>query len=240
MKLNNLLLYFFSIALITCQSPDGEQQGDDAPSPSTEKVEIVTNVMDFVLPDTLEAGWNTFTYVNKSEHPHFFLFELYPEGKNIDSARAEVVPVFQNGMNKIMEGKGEEAGDEFAKLPGWFSEIKFTGGGGIVSPGGTSITTVHLEPGYYLIECYMKMAGGIFHSAAGMLEDVVVLESDTMNNEIQVDADVKVSISSKEGIEIDDTLRAGVNTFKVYFKDQIVHENFVGHDVNIAEVTSNA
>ena len=64
-----------------------------------------------------------------------------------------------------MEGKGEEAGAEFAKLPEWFGEVQFLGGSGIISPGVTSMTTLYLESGYYVFECYMKMKGGIFHSA---------------------------------------------------------------------------
>ena len=226
-------------ALFSCANEkdiQDQEQASSAPAP----IEIVTNVMDFVMPDTIEAGWSTFRYINKSNEPHFFIFEKYPEGKTLDTAKLVAIPPFQEGMNKIMEGRPEEAGAEFAKLPSWFAEVQFFGGSGIVSPGKTSTTTVQLDPGYYFIECYMKMEGGIFHSSVGMLEELHVIESDSSNNKPDIKSNAKIEISGVEGIEVEDTLPAGETTFEVFFKDQKLHENYSGHDINIAEVSENA
>lgn len=234
----NFTLLIFIVLLVACESSPETTKTDEPNIDSDDQISIVTNVMDFVLPDTIESGWNTFRYENKSTEPHFFMIEKYPEGKTIDSAKILVMQPFQKGMNKIMMGKGEEAGAEFAKLPAWFADVQLYGGSGILSSGGKSYTTIHVPAGKYILECYMKMAGGVFHSSAGMLQDLVVVESNSSNNELQIDSDVKISISSAEGIEVLDTLHAGNVTFEVFFKDQKLHENFAGHDINLAEITS--
>ena len=40
--------------------------------------------------------------------------------------------------------------------------------------------------------------------------------------------------------QIFDSISSGWNTFKVNYLDQVVHENFVGHDVNIAKLDDSA
>jgi hypothetical protein len=127
---------------------------------------------------------------------------------------------------------------EFGKLPEWFGQIVFTGGSGMVSPNHTSITTVKLEPGLYIIECYVKMASGKFHTSMGMAKELIVRDKDSGNSPPK--ADIAITISSTEGINYEGTIAQGDQTFSVYYQDQIVHENFVGHDVNLVKLDSNA
>ena len=49
-------------------------------------------------------------------------------------------------------------------------------------------------------------------------------------------ATVAIIISSTEGIVFNDSIAKGSQTFSVYFKDQIAHENFVGHDINLVKL----
>ena len=95
-----------------------------------------------------------------------------------------------------------------------------------------------MEPGYYVIECYVKMANGVFHSAMGMVKELIVTNISVDNSELT--PDVKITISSTEGIAYDMPITKGVQTFSVYYKDQISHENFVGHDVNLVKLGKNA
>ena len=64
-------------------------------------VEIITNHMDFQMPDTIKSGWNTFLYRNLSTQTHFFLIDKYPDGKTLEDAKTFVVPYFENGMKLI-------------------------------------------------------------------------------------------------------------------------------------------
>ena len=120
-------------------------------------VDIITQNMDFQMPDTIQSGWINFSYKNQSPQTHFFLIEKFPDDKTLEDAKNDVVPHFSNGMKFINEGQGEKAMAEFGKLPEWYSKVEFLGGSGLISPGKTAETMVQLDPGYYLMECYVKM-----------------------------------------------------------------------------------
>ena len=197
-------------------------------------ITIITENMEFQMPDTIPSGWNTFKYFNKSPQTHFFIVEKYPEGKNSEDAKKFVIPVFDNAMKLINEGKSKEGFAEFVNLPEWFSKVVFLGGSGLLSAEKTGKTTLYLKPGNYMLECYVKMSNGVFHSSMGMVKDVVVSKNDSGNTE--PDVDVNVTISSTDGIVFKDSVFAGRRTFSVFFKDQTVYETFVGHDVNLVRI----
>ena len=201
-------------------------------------IEIVTESMDFQMVDTISSDWHTFKYVNKSPDTHFFLFDKYPEGKSIKDTEHEVGPPFQKGMDLINEGKPEEAFAAFGELPAWFSEIVFTGGSGLVSPGVSNEITVNLEPGYYVVECYVKMPNGVFHTSMGMVKELIV--TDEVSQKKIPEANVNIEISSTGGITFSDTVKKGKNVFSVHYLDQLPHENFVGHDVHLVKLADNA
>ena len=238
---NNIHLVIILLTLSLFQSCKKDQKKDIKEQSKGVKdnvIEIISNDMDFQTLDTIPSGWNTFRYVNKSNETHFFLMDKYPEGKTIENTEKEIVPPFQNGMDLINEGKSEEAFAEFSKLPKWFSEVVFSGGSGLVSPKSTSLTTIKLEPGYYIMECYVKMPNGKFHTSMGMAKAIIITVNDSGNSPPK--STVNISISSTEGINYDKPISKGEQIFSVYFKDQIVHENFVGHDVNLVKLDKGA
>ena len=234
-------LLTLSIALIIMQSCGSDKKSEKEKQVDIKKdnvIEIITEVMDFQMQDTLPSGWNTFKYNNNSTETHFFLLDKYPEGKTLENTKKEVAPPFDHGMELIIEGKMDEAMAEFGKLPEWFGQIVFTGGSGLVSPKNTSTTTVKLEPGLYRIVCDVKMANGMFHTSIGMVKELIVSDKDSGNSPPKVE--IAITISSTEGINYEGTIAQGDQTFSVYYKDQIVHENFVGHDVNLVKLDNNA
>ena len=195
-----------------------------------EMIHVVTELMDFQMEDTIQSGWQTFHYLNKSKEPHFFLLEKYPEGKTIEDGRMEVIPAFQKGMTFINQGKMDEAMAEFGKLPAWYQQVAFLGGTGLISPGHTALSTIQLEPGYYVLECYVKNQG-VFHSAMGMTRQLIV--TDDATGEIPPTADTNVHISGTDGISYTGEPAKGLQVFAVTFDDQKLHEHFVGHDVHL-------
>lgn len=231
------IFLFITLAMITgsyaCTSADKE-----TPGAGSKVIEVVTQNMDFQAADTITAGWNTFRYINMSEEPHFFLLDKYPAGKNIEDGRKEVIPIFQKGMDLINQGKPAESQAAFTKLPGWFSEVTYPGGCGLVSPGESCDVTLNLEPGYYVMECYVKMPNGTFHAAMGMTKAFTVTETNSGN--IPPTADHHISISKTDGIVFTDSVEKGEKIFAVYFKDQAIHEHFVGHDVNLVKLSDTA
>jgi hypothetical protein len=201
-------------------------------------IEVVTNVMDFVTVDTIPSGWNTFKYINKSTEPHFILFDDYPDGKTLDTVKAIIMPPFDKGMALIMQGDMDAAIAAFGGLPTWFPEVKFVGGTGLISPGLTATSTVKLEPGLHIMECYVKMTGGVFHASMGMAKEVYVLEEDSGNQPPK--ADISITISSIEGIAYEQSITKGKHIFSVYYEDQSVYEHFLGHDVNLVKLDDSA
>ncbi|WP_019669962.1 hypothetical protein [Eudoraea adriatica] len=222
----------------SCKSEKKSTPVETAAEPKENVIEIITENMDFQMPDTIPSGWNTFRYKNQSPQTHFFLVDKYPEGKTSEDAEKVIGPVFDSAMKLIMEGKPEEGFAEFAKLPEWFSEVVFVGGSGLLSPDQVAETTINLKPGKYIIECYVKMSNGVFHTSMGMTKDIVVKPVDSGNKELI--ADIAINISSTDGIVFNDSINSGKHTFSVFYKDQIVHENFVGHDINLVRLDENA
>jgi len=228
------------LSLHSCKSEKKETvpEPEVAAEEQEKVIEIITKSMDFQMSDTIPSGWNTFRYKNQSPQTHFFLIDKYPEGKTSEDAEKVVAPVFDKAMKLINEGKAEEGFAEFANLPEWFADVVFLGGSGLLSPGQTGETTLLLQPGKYILECYVKMENGVFHTSMGMTKDLVVSESDSGNKEAE--ADVEIEISGTDGIVFNDSINSGKHVFSVFYKDQKVHENFVGHDVNLVRLHDGA
>ena len=201
-------------------------------------IEITTHNMEFEMVDSIPSGWNTFSYKNQSHETHFIVFEKYPEGKGIKDSKAEVLPVFDKGMTLINEGKTAEGLEAFGNLPPWFFEVDFTGGIGLTSPNTTSESTIYLEPGNYVMECYVKMSNGKFHSVMGMLKEIRVTDQKSEIEKPQ--PTINLSISSQNGIAANNTYKAGNQIIAVTFTDQKAHEHFLGHDVHLVRLSDEA
>lgn len=201
-------------------------------------IDIVTRSMEFQSVDTIPSGWNTFKYQNLSNETHFFLMDKYPEGKTIDNTLTDIAPVFEEGMDLINQAKPEEGFAAFGKLPAWFGDIVFSGGSGLIGPKETAVTTLNLEPGYYIMECYVKMPNGKFHTSMGMAKPIIVSEVDSGNT--PPEATINITLSGEDGINYNKTIPKGKQVFSVFVKDHKQHENFMQHDLNLVKLDANA
>ncbi len=218
---------------------------DDTPSASLDGsdtqgvVDVIARGLTLMAPDEIPSGWTTFRFSNESPMIHFVLVERVPDGQGIESQQAQVAPVFQDGLDLLGAGEVDAALERFGDLPAWFGEIVFLGGPGLTSPGRTSQATVYLEPGTYLLECYVK-TGGIFHSynpdpsSYGMVHEFTV--TDETSEAVEPSATIQIEISTAGGIVVEGELVPGEHTVAVHFVDQTVHENFVGHDIHLVRV----
>ena len=225
-----------SLIMFSCKLDTKKDQGTAEAEEPTKEVgfRVTTKSMEFQCADTIAAGWNTIFYENLSTEPHFILLDKYPVGKSIVDTKRDVLPPFDEGMELIMEGKNDEAMEAFGKLPDWFSEIIFSGGTGMISPKNTATSHVNFKPGYYIMECYVKMPDGKFHSSMGMIKELWVVESENTNKPPK--PDVLIELSSESGISYEGPLSVGKTVFEVKYLDQIVHENFVGHDLSLVHM----
>ncbi|MBO0321628.1 hypothetical protein J0X14_04915 [Muricauda sp. CAU 1633] len=202
------------------------------------EVSVLTQSMEFITADTLMSGWNTLIYENKSTEVHFLLMDLYPAGKTVADTKSDILPPFDEGMKLIMEGDMENAGAAFGKLPEWFQQVQFKGGTGLISPKHTAKSTVYLEPGTYIMECYVKMFNGEWHTSHGMLKEIIVTDDSTIHE--PPTPTLSLDISSTDGIVLNDSVTSGKQIFKTNFLDQTVYEHFIGHDVNLVRYENNA
>jgi hypothetical protein len=222
----------------SCKSENTEMESTTESVEKSNVIEILTENMDFQAPDTIPSGWMTWRYTNKSTQPHFILIDDYIDGITVKEFKEELLPPYGEGISKLYEGKNDEAFAAFGKIPEWSSGTIWPGGVGLVSPGHTAETTLKLEPGYYIIECYVKMSDGMFHTNMGMFKELIV--SEEKSDLIEPTADVAVDISSENGIVFNPPSKAGTYVFSVNYIDQIKHENFQGHDINLVRIDENA
>lgn len=191
------------------------------------------------MPDSVPSGWLTFEFVNASPMTHFALVEKVPEGQGLASHQEEIAPIFQEGYDLLIAGDGDGAMARFGELPAWFGEVVFIGGPGLTAPGRTSRATIHLDPGTYLVECYVK-TDGVFHSynpdpdVYGMVAEFTVTEAPSGASEPT--PSLRITLSGADGIEVEGEPTAGEHIVAVHFEDQTTYENFVGHDVHLVRL----
>lgn len=199
----------------------------------------------------IAAGWTTFRFSNASPFDHFFLAWRYPE-EGIAAAEAAGQTLLEHWHDRVAT-----AFDGFPEyLAGTLSLEQFTeqlitriqagapwfldpgaspaGGAGFLAPGGTGLTTVHLEPGEYIVECYVRDENGNFHTTSGMLDHLTVLSE---RNEGQAPtANARIVLSTSAGIQIERAPRTGSNVVEVFFQDQTVYPHFLGHNLQLVRL----
>ncbi len=233
----------FSFAFAAAILITGCTGSETVPASDANVVEITAIGLELLAPDEIPSGWTTFRLKNETDMIHFAVVQRLPEGIGAPEHQEFVAPVFQQGMDLINSGEFDAAMAKFGELPEWFNQIVFNGGPGLISGGKTAQMTMFLEPGSYLMECYVK-TNGIFHSfnpsptVYGMIHGFTVTEDSS--SATAPSASVEITLSSGRGMEILGDVLPGENTIAVYFEDQTVHENFLGHDVHIVRLTDDA
>jgi len=206
------------------------------PAPAANVVEIRAVGKTFEGPSEIPSGWTTFKFVNASSMIHFAMIDVPPEGITTEIFTHTVAQYFQEAMDGMNAGDEAAVNAAFAKFPEWIEELGRRGGPGLLSPGRTGETTVYLEPGHYILECYVK-SEGVFHTTSpgdgklGMVLDLTVTDEQT--NAPEPTANVTLSVNNT-GMEIvGGALKTGMNSIRVNFVEQQALPSFVGNDVHL-------
>lgn len=200
----------------------------------------------------VSSGWTTFTFTNASVSDHFAVIYKVPEVA-ITAAEEEgeelldfwynsVTVPFQKEYNNLVDGSVDyetfvnNLVTSISNKGPWFFEPGAPpyGGPGFTSAGLSSKTTVYLDPGSYVIECYVKDEEETFHSYIGMLEMLTVTNEES--EERKPGSRTTVNISSESGISVDGDIWPGEQTIEIYFEDQISHEHLLGHNVQLVKL----
>ena len=237
MTTRGLLLLLPASIAIACASSGGPAppSSDTMAPPGPPVVELRITDYAFHAPSQLRSGWNTLRTVNEGKEAHFVSFWRLPEGKIFDDYVHDVyepfmalfIPYKQGQITRdaLLEGLG-------SAFPDWVDLRKLgAGGSGLLSPGYHGITTLHLEPGKYVMECYMVTSEGKPHNSLGMLRPLVVTADGTGASAPQ--ADVELTLRN-DGISVAGDLSRGQHTIRVAVAED--PPGFLGHDVNLARL----
>jgi hypothetical protein len=208
-------------------------------TPEANVVELRAVGMTFEGPSQIPSGWTTFEFVNASSMIHFAMIDVPPAGITAEIFTNTVGQYFQDAMDGMNAGDQAAVEAAFGKFPDWIGDLGRHGGPGFLSPGRTGRTAVYLEPGRYILECYVK-SDGVFHTTSpgegrlGMSMDLTV--TDAKSTAPEPKANVTLTVSNA-GIEIaDGALEPGSNTIRVDFVEQQQFPSFVGNDVHLMRV----
>ena len=215
---------------ISCQpqTEETEESGD--------AIEVIARDYSFQqVPDSIPSGWHTFRLKNEGKEPHFFLFDKMPEDKNMEDFLTEVGAPFDSVWHQLRDGEidAQKAGAMLGEeLPEWyFTQVEQTGGTGLIMPGMTAQTTMRLDPGTYVMECYVKTPEGEFHVSVGMAAELEVTDDTT--DAAPPEADMEIALTN-DAINTDGNLSPGTNTVAVHFKEH--PEIGVGNDVHLVRM----
>ena len=205
-------------------------------------LEITTRGHDFELSDReIPAGWTTIRLRNESDEPHFAVFERMPEGRTMEDSLRDVVPPFQEALDLIVAGQVDAGFAALGDLPEWYGEVVFFGGPGMLSPGGEMEVVANLEPGHYVIECYVKTADGVFHTTLGMIDEITVIEERNAADAPTADLDVTLRNPDPDdgsdpaaGIVVDGDPAAGRQTIAVHFDEEA--PPLLGNDLHVVRL----
>lgn len=228
MKRGTYVTFAFLTALMfySCnKSSDKEVVGHDS-----RIVEVTAKDFTFEVDDEILSGWSTFRFKNSGHAEHFFLLNLLPDNISFGTYYSQVTKPFDVVFDSLKAGMTKaDAGAMLGEMiPSWyFTSVKSMGGTGIVAAGKTAQTTLKLEPGTYVMECYIKEKG-VFHTALGMIRPIIVKEEASTMEPPKANMDITLR---NYKFETEGEIKLGINTIAVHFKEH--PEIGLGNDVHL-------
>lgn len=229
------------VGAVACAQTDADSaQAGDAPTAGAEAgqppvVQVTAEDFEFDFPSEIPSGWTTFRFENAGEQEHFLYIYRLPDDVTFRQFREEAMGAFGRVWNAYASGDLDRAEAEAAfgeELPEYFfTELTPAGGVALTEPGETAQATVRLEPGTYVVECYVKTPQGTYHTERGMQQRLTVTEAS--NGASPPEADVEITLSNYE-IATTGELGAGTHTVAVYVEEN--PEGFMPHDLNLVRL----
>ena len=243
-QVNKALLFVCILASVPAcdRSEDGARYIPKADDPIN-MLEIYAAGMRFEGGGTISSGWTTIRLNNQDNMLHFAMLVRLPDGVTAHMYSDDLGAKFQRGYDLMLEGKDEEVAAVFGSIPEWISKLTYHGGPGFISGNRSAEATQYLQPGNYILECYIK-SNGIFHSYSpepGKLTMLLPLRvTDTPGNMAEPEANATLTIN-ETGIQLTEgDLKAGRNSIRVKFDTQVRYPSFVGQDVHIMRINKDA
>jgi len=181
-RTQSLLFALVAVFALSACAPEADRS-DEPSGPVAAAIDptveiTVADDLAFIGPSEVPSGWTSLRLVNNNPQPHFMTLARLPEGVTFEEYNDRVAVPFIEEHAAYKAGEKDRdtfLGDLGGRLPEWFGTVVFSGGVGLTSPGHSSRTWVHLEPGNYVMECYVLSPDeGTFHNGLGMLRPLIV------------------------------------------------------------------
>lgn len=208
-------------------------------APAENVLELRVEGLKFVGSGEIKSGWVTVRVNNGGGMTHHGLVYRLPDGITPQMLDEQVVRPIQASLTASIEGDDEKAAQIAATIPAWIADITYLGGPGMMSDGVTGEATMYLEPGNYIIECYVK-SNGVQHNynpvpgELGMVLPFTVLPDD--GGMAEPDANVTLEISNSGYTIADGAFKPGENSVRAKFVEQRLYNDFVGHDAHVFRI----
>lgn len=196
MALRRLVLASLAAAAACTRQPPPPRGGPNV-------VTITATEYAFGMPDTIPAGLTTFRLANQGKELHHASLVRLGAGKSAAD--------FQAGLAAAMQSH--------APPPPW---LAFVGGPNAVTLGDTAITTQVVEPGSYVVVCWIPTLDGTPHVMKGMLHPLVVTPSAAPAPALPA-ADVTITLTDYD-FQLSQPLTAGRHVVRVENAGAQAHE----------------
>lgn len=167
------------------------------PAPAANVVRVTGEDFKFDAPDEIPAGLTEFRFLNKGPSLHHMAILKLTDGKTIDDLR------------KLLANPGPP--------PSWVKEV---GGPNAPDVGTEANATVQLEPGNYVLICFVDI-GGPPHFMKGMVRPLRVVASNSAASNVKADATIDLF---DYNFKLSTPIRAGTRTIRIHNVAQQHHE----------------
>ena len=194
-----MLVSTAALVLAACSTSNAESEKNSTAAARPNVVVVKTSDFAFQAPDTIQAGLTTIR-LETNAGP-----ELHQVGLiRLDSAKTPA--------NLFETMKTSPA------LPKWAVEIA---GVNPPAPGKVAEATLNLEPGSYLLVCFVPSADGVPHIAKGMSRPLTVTGTSVAAAQLPGDVELKLA---DYGFGLSTPLTSGAHVIRVVNTAQQTHE----------------
>jgi uncharacterized cupredoxin-like copper-binding protein len=165
-------------------------------------VNLTATEYKFDAPAEIPAGMTTFKLTNNGKELHHAALIKLDSGKTLDDMMA--------GMKAMKPG---------SPPPSW---VIPAGGPNAAAPGNSTSLTVNLEPGNYVLACFIPDAKGVPHIMKGMAKALTVAPNAAANSG-EPASDVTVTLSDYK-FDFSTPLTAGQHTLRIHTAPGQPHE----------------
>jgi hypothetical protein len=208
-----VLFYIISI-IILCMGLLKVNNAAAQSQQSVVHVEAMDHAFDVDALNQLLAGWTTFILSNQmANNIHEISLVQLHDGATHEEYLTDYMSAWEIVLREYQEGVVERAGinDRVNEmLPAWSGDVRYSTTRGLTSPGRTAERTVYLEPGEYMMVCWLKTEDGVIHIIEGMHWEFTVMEEAV--NAPEPDPESQITLHENE-IEVDWEPETGTHAF---------------------------